>query len=207
MISEKDILEAERNIPQYLTDGLLTKNPGQKQFSTFYITNAKMSFLIAQHLYRLSTDKKTKMQDGFPQDFECYLWVIVTSYYSMFYMANEGLAKLGLKVGEKIAHRITQDCLLVYFLKNKRIAKALLDAYKETKSEVLTVMNVGEEELLKDFQVKAHELVATFARQREKRGESQYDIATSAKQHVAQTALERARAFIQEMNQVVNKIA
>lgn len=206
MIQDKDIQQAEKNVPNYLSEGLLTKNPAHAQFAQFYLSNAKMSFLIAQHLFQISTEPERKKQNGFPQDFECFLWVIVTAYYSMFYTANAALAKLGLKVGENIAHKITQDCLMVYFFKNKRIVKTLLETYKEAKNEVLAVMGLTEEELLKEFQLKAEELVATFAYQRKKRGEFQYDITRSAKEHVAQTALERARTFIQEMNSVVERL-
>ena len=122
------------------------------------------------------------------------------------YIAQAAMAKLGLKVGEKIAHKITQDVLLVYFLKNNRLANHLLDDYKQTKSEVLGLMNVSEEELLKEFQIKAKELIASFGNQRAKRGEFQYDITKTAKQHVAQLSIDRAKNFIQEMNGVIEKI-
>ena len=47
--------EAEKNIPHYLSEGLLVKNPGHTRFAQFYLNNAKMSLLVAQHLHRLST--------------------------------------------------------------------------------------------------------------------------------------------------------
>lgn len=206
MIADKSIGEAEQNIKHYFEDELLKKNPAQAQFAKFYVNNAKMSFQLANYLLNLSVDNETKKSAGFSEDFECFLWVIVTSYYCMFYIANAAIAKLGLKVGEKIAHKITQDILLVYFIKNGRLAKYLLEDYKQTKSEVLGLMNVSEEELLKDFQVKAKELVATFGHQRERRGEFQYDITKTAKQHVAQVSLDRAKNFIQEMIKVIENL-
>jgi len=165
-----------------------------------------MSLQLSNYLQKLSTDSETKKSAGFPEDFECSLWVVVTSYYSMFYIANAAMAKLGLKVGEKIAHKITQDALLVYFIKNNRLAKSLLEDYKQTKSEVLGLMNVSEEELLKEFEVKAKELIADFGHQREKRGEFQYDITKTAKEHFAQLSFERAQNFIQEMIKVIKKL-
>jgi uncharacterized protein (UPF0332 family) len=66
-------------------------------------------------------------------------------------------------------------------------------------------MNVSEEDLLKEFQIKAKELVATFGHQRERRGEFQYDITKTAKEHVAELSLERAKNFIQEMTKVIEK--
>jgi hypothetical protein len=112
MIADKDIPEAEQNLKRYFEEELLKKNPANAQFVKFYVNNAKMSLQLANYLLKLSTDAGTKKSAGFPQDFECLLWVIVTSYCSMFYIANAAMAKLGLKVGEKIAHKITQDVLL-----------------------------------------------------------------------------------------------
>jgi len=53
---------------------------------------------------------------------------------------------------------------------------------------------------------KAQELIATFDYQRRKRGEFQYEIKTNAKQQVAQTSIERAKKFIQEMTKASLKI-
>jgi len=205
MINEKDLQEAEKNVQHYLSEGLMTKNPAHAQFAKFYLNTAKMSLQVAQHLNQLSTNEKIKQDTGFPADFECFIWVVVTSYYSMFYAANAALSKLGLKIGEKIAHKITQDALLVYFIKNNRLAKQLLEDYQETKNEVLNLMNLSEEQLLKEFQLKAKELIATFDYQRKKRGEFQYEIKSGAKQHVAELSLDRAKTFIQEMNKVLEK--
>lgn len=98
----------------------------------------------------------------------------------MFYTANAALAKAGLKVGDKIPHKVTRDALIMTFLKDGRLARTLLEAYQATQSEVLGIMNLNEEDLLKDFQVKAAELIATFDCQRRKRGEFQYQIGPEA---------------------------
>ncbi len=206
MISDKEIKEAEKNIPKYLEDGMLAKNQDNAKFVNFYKDTAKTSFQVAQHLFNLSTDKELKKKIGFSEEFECFLWVIVSSYYSMFYIANAALAKLGLKVGDKIPHKVTQDALIVYFVINKRLAKNLLKNYIDTKNEVLNLMNMNEEDLLKHFQLKANELIATFDYQRRKRGEFQYEIKTPTKQNVAQNNLEGAKTFIQEINLILDKL-
>lgn len=206
MITNKEVNEAERNVAQYLSEDLLTKDKPNIQLVNFYKDTAKNSFQVAQHLFNLSTDKELKKKIGFTEEFECFLWVVVSSYYSMFYMANAALSKLGLKVGDKIPHKVTQDALIVYFIKNNKLAKHLLENYIETKNEVLNVMNMAEEDLLKHFQLKANELIATFDYQRRKRGEFQYTIKNPTKQAVAQTSLDRAKEFIQEINKVLGKI-
>ncbi len=206
MIDEDEIQKAERNIPIYLGEGLLAKDASYPRFVSFFQDNAKMSFQLANFLFKLSTDNNAKKQNGFPEDYECLIWVVVIAYYGMFYTANASLAKIGLKVSDKIPHKVTQDALIVYFLKNKRLAKGLLEDYKATKTEVLNLMNVNEEDLLKEFQIKAKELITTFDFQRKRRGEFQYEIKTGAKQQVAQTSLDRAKRFIQEMTKIIQKI-
>ena len=102
MITEHDPKASERNVTLYIQEGLLKRDPSNIQFAPFYLNNAKMSLLLANHLQTISTNAQAKKQAGFPQDYECMLWVVVISYYSMFYMANAALARIGLKVGDKL---------------------------------------------------------------------------------------------------------
>lgn len=206
MITEKEINQAEKNVALYLQDGLLKRDASTVQFFSFYLNNAKISLLLAEHIYKISTKMQARKAAGFSQDYECLLWVVVISYYSMFYTANAALSKMGLKVSDKIPHKVTQDSLIVYFLKSGRLAKSLLEDYKATQTEVMGIMNANEEDLLKEFQVKATELIATFDYQRKKRGEFQYQINTTVKEHVATLSLERAKTFIQEMNRVIETL-
>ncbi len=107
MITEDDIQKAEKNIPTYLDEHMLSKDPAYSRFTPFFHDNAKMSFQLANFLFKLSTENDVKKQNGFPEDYECLIWVVVITYYSMFYSANAALAKLGLKVGDKIPHKVT----------------------------------------------------------------------------------------------------
>ena len=121
MIGDDEIKKAEKSIPTYLSEGLLSRDADYSRFVPFFQDNAKMSFQLASFLFKISTDGQVKKQNGFPEDYECLIWVVVVSYYSMFYTASAALAKLGLKVSDKIPHKVTQDALIVYFLKNKRL--------------------------------------------------------------------------------------
>lgn len=66
------------------------------------------------------------------------LWVVVISYYSMYYMANAVLYKMGYKVGHKISHKVTSDALIV-FIRNK-LKKSLFEDFEEAKEEALDIM-------------------------------------------------------------------
>ena len=88
-----------RYVKSYLQDGLLLKKLLQEEVLNILAKNAKESLEVAKHLF------KENISD---------LWVIVASYYSMYYYANAVLLKLGYKVGEKIAHKVTADAIIVY---------------------------------------------------------------------------------------------
>ena len=99
MLTSERIKEAEQNTPKYLLDGLLKKRPTDTDILNRYLKNARESFAVAEHLCN---------------ERHSALWTIVTSYYSMFYAANAYLCKLGLKIEDKIVHKITADTLIVY---------------------------------------------------------------------------------------------
>ena len=94
MLDDKKIKEAEDNVKSYLEEGLLTKTNTKQEVLAILLKNAKESLRVAEDIY----------QRGISD-----LWVIVCSYYSMYYYANAVLLKLGYKVGDKIAHKITSE--------------------------------------------------------------------------------------------------
>ena len=89
MLNQNDF---EKNFAKYLEDGLIikTKNDLAKGM---YLKNADLSLSLA--IDCLSSSLKP------------FLWVVVISYYAMFYSANAVLLHHGYKVGDKIAHRVT----------------------------------------------------------------------------------------------------
>ena len=119
------------------------------------------------------------------------LWVIVSSYYSMFYMANAVLLKLGYKVGDKIPHKVTNDALIVY-VKDK-LKSSLLEDYEEIKEEALLIAKN-----------KAEVLIDNFERERKKRGLIQYHTEEYEKVSKAETSLKRAKEFFTELNKLIS---
>ena len=84
MMGDDEIQKAEKSIPTYLSEGLLSKDSSYSRFVSFFQDNAKMSFQLANFLFKLSTDNQVKKQNGFPEDYECLIWVVVVADYSMF---------------------------------------------------------------------------------------------------------------------------
>ena len=83
MLSDRRIKEAESNVRQYLADGLLKKQVNETA-KEMYIENSNLSLETAQKLLSLEN-----------QTYQPYLWVIVSSYYAMYYIANAVLLKIG----------------------------------------------------------------------------------------------------------------
>jgi len=118
------------------------------------------------------------------------LWVIVCSYYAMYYYANAVLLRLGYKVGDKIVHKVTADALIVYV--RGRLKEALLEEYELTKEEALNLAGI-----------RADSLIESFDFERGKRGRIQYQTIEVEKHSKAKTSLERAKAFTREMEKLL----
>jgi len=169
MLDEKRIKEAEINIPEYLREGLLKKIIPNKKIIEILIENAQES---------LNEAEKVKSS----------LWKIVISYYSMFYISNAVLVTLGYKVGDKIAHKVTSDALIVYV--RSKLSKKLLDDYESAQNEALG-------------SIKANQILESFDFEREKRGTLQYSTTETAKKSKAETSLKRAKEFILVMRELL----
>ena len=176
MLDHQRIHEAEKNVRDYLQSGMLKKHPYREEIVTVLLNNANDSMEIAEFL---TEHKKSD------------LWIIVTSYYSMFYIANTVLFKIGYKVGDKIPHKVTADSLIV-FVRDK-LKKTLLEEYENAKNEALPG-------------IKADSLLEEFDKERAKRGFLQYETAAIEKRSKANTSLNRAKNFMFEMEKLLGNL-
>ena len=173
MLTDKRIKEAKDNVKMYISEGLLSKASFDKHVFTVLENNSNESLSVAEILYKGK---------------HSWLWVIVTSYYSMYYIANAVIYKMGYKVGEKVPHKVTADCLIA--LVKDKLTESLIEQYEEMQQEALAG-------------IKADELVQSFDYERKKRGIFQYLTNESAKEEKAKTSLERAKEFVIEMKKLV----
>ncbi|MEA2037150.1 MAG: HEPN domain-containing protein [Nanoarchaeota archaeon] len=176
MLDEKRIKEAQKNVKSYLDDGILSKTSSLREevFET-YKRNYKESFDVADKLFG---------------DNSSNLWAVVCSYYSMFYITNAVLYKLGYKTGHKIVHKITSDALIV-FIRDK-LKKSLIEDYEEAKEDALSVMGR-----------KTDEIIQSYDNEMEKRSVFQYTSTEEIKKSKAKTSLERAKQFIHDMEKLL----
>ena len=178
MLDDQRIKEAESQVRHYVQDGLLKKQTNETA-RAMYLENADLSLQTAQKLLALES-----------KDYQPYLWVMVISYYSMYYIANAVLLKLGYKVGDKISHKVTADALIV-FVRNK-LKKKLLEDYEAAQEDALELMSQKVDTLLKSLDY-----------EREKRSKFQYQMDEQAKRGKALTSLERAKEFVFEMKKLL----
>jgi len=201
MIGTERIEEANRNVKQYITEGLLkVKDETVKKFVRFFLDNAESSLETAALLHKISDDETAKGMLRVSSDFESYLWVIVSSYYSMFYAATALLANEGVKARGEIVHKVTADALMHFFVANKKLAR-LLETYDEAKDVVGEL--IGRQEFLKRIEMKANELIVAFESERRKRSRFQYDTGVLVKKGYATTSLERAKQFVNEIRKIL----
>src|SRR3989338_464021 len=120
MLRNERISEAQSSVRSYLADGLLTKEWFRNIVFETYLRNHRESLLVARKLFNENLSN---------------LWVVVISYYSMFYLANAFFYKMGYKVGSKVAHKVTSDALIV-FMRNK-LKEHLIEDYELASSEAL----------------------------------------------------------------------
>jgi len=201
MIDKERLNEAKRNVKLYMDDGLLRLGDNDApRFVDFFMANAESSLRTASILQEISDENALKETLKVGMDFESYLWVIVSSYYAMFYAATAILAKQGVRATGQIVHKVTADALIHFFGSNEKLAK-LLEQYEEAQAVGLEL--VGREELMKRMQKKANELIISYEGERKKRSKFQYDIGVQAKRGYAQTSLERAKDFVFEIRKLI----
>ena len=175
MLNEERIKEAEVNVRSYLRDGLLKKTDTNKDVMKILMSNGKESLRVAEEI----------QQKGISD-----LWVIVCSYYSMYYYANAVLMNFGYKAGDKIVHKVTADAIIVYI--RSKLKESLIEEYEKTKDEALNLAGI-----------KADALIESLDFERNKRSFIQYKTIDVEKHSKAKTSLERAKEFTKEMEKLL----
>jgi uncharacterized protein (UPF0332 family) len=175
MIDKEKKKEAKKNFDKYLSDGLIKKDSNQTA-KGMYLKNAELSLQLAEECMESSLKP--------------YLWVVVVSYYSMFYIANAVLLNLGYKTGEKIVHKVTSDALIVLVM--DKIRKGILEEYEDSKEDALEIASI-----------KSEEIMAFYSLEMDKRSRFQYNMTESIQEQKAKTSLKRAREFMFEMKKLL----
>jgi uncharacterized protein (UPF0332 family) len=165
-MDEKRVKIAEQNFRNYLDEGKIiqTKNFDNLIYKT-YLRNSFESLNAANQLFQNKTSS---------------LWVVVTSYYSMFYIACAYLYKLGYKSKGEIVHQVVNESLIVQA--RHKIKNHLLENYSEEMEKALSI---------------ADQHLENYEREKGKRSEFQYETTEIVKESKAKTSLDRAKEFVE----------
>ena len=192
MLDEKKTKEVERRIARFLADGIIKKD-NNKKFVDFFLTNSANSFDSAKLLFEASSNAKLQNSLGL-KGFNGFLWVINSSYYSMFYMARAMLEDNGIKINAGMSiHSVVFDAFIHYFYLTGKLHKNIIGHFIEAKEEAAELL--GKE--------KAKGLVEDYYREKDKRGIFTYEMGAIAMQGKAQTSLERAKKFNEEIRKII----
>jgi uncharacterized protein (UPF0332 family) len=104
----------------YLNEGLVTKVSKKEIVLSTFLNNHDSSLKLATKTF---LDKDSD------------LWVVVISYYSMFYLANAYIYSKGYKIGSYSVHKITLDILEEFISTN--LQKDIITLYSLSAQEAL----------------------------------------------------------------------
>ena len=170
-MDEKRIKIAESNFKRYLDEGLIRKVNFEDIIYQTYLKNALESLNVANELFKNKTSS---------------LWVVVSSYYSMFYIACAYIYKKNYKSKGEIVHQVINESLII--LARNDMEKHFLEEYEEEREKALS----ASENLLKDYES-----------EKANRSRFQYETTEEIKESKAKTSLERAKNFIAVIRQLL----
>jgi len=172
-MDEKRIKIAQDNFRRYLNEGLIKQSGFQDIIYNTYMNNSSESLKVAEEIFKNKTSS---------------LWVVVSSYYSMFYIACAYVYKKGYKSSHEIVHQIINESLIVLAMHD--LEKHFIDEYEEEKEKAL----FATQNLLEIYEV-----------EKLKRSAFQYETAGEIKESKAKTSLERAKNFVAVMRHLLGE--
>ena len=194
MVENKKIEEAKNNAIKNINAGLIVKSKDSK-YIDFFIKNAKDSLDSARILFDISIDEKSKNTLGIP-NFDGFLWVINSSYYSMFYMARALLESSGVKIkSDESIHFLVFNALVYYFYSTGKLEKHFIEDFEDAQEESSEIL--GKE--------KAKEMISDYSNEKEKRAKFTYETGEIAMRSKAETSLNRAKKFNEEVRKILGR--
>lgn len=174
-MNEKRIKIAEQNFSNYLKEDKIKKiNYFNEIVYDTYIRNSLESLNVANHLFINNLSP---------------LWIVVASYYSMFYIACAYLYKIGYKAGDEIVHQVVNESLVVQA--RHKIKNYLLENYAEEREKALIIVD---------------NYLDNFEREKAKRASFQYQTTDEIKKAKAKTSLNRAKEFVSIIREILISI-
>ncbi|MFH1977965.1 MAG: HEPN domain-containing protein [Candidatus Aenigmatarchaeota archaeon] len=179
---EMEIQKARKEYEEAIGAGQIKKSNDNKRFTRFFFERSENSLLTANLLYQISNNSEDKTSLKIDESYGSYMWVIVTCYYSMFYMASALISKKGVKVGSSDAHKNVKNAFLRLYIENSDLERRLGMEYTQCK-EI------------------AHDLM----QERNKRSKYQYDVGLNVLKRDAEMSIKHAKNFFEKTRKVIEE--
>lgn len=185
MIDTKSILESRKLIISLIDEGKIKKP--KEGVKDFFMGKAESSLEVSKRLMGLS------------DELDVYMWVINSSYYSMFFAASALLANFDHQINlEQGKHTITYHALVYYFIdQENRLEKYFVEEFQRAQEQAEELLQIQEptEQL--------HEFVSSFKYENLKRKEFTYELGRFAAEGKAKTSLDRAKEFLKVVKDII----
>lgn len=165
MLENKKLKEMENRVKKYIAEGII-RTKGKPEHVEFFLKNSDDSIDSAKALFEISTNPEKQQFLGFTS-FNGFLWVVNSSYYSMFYLTRALLENEGIKIKTDLSiHAVTFDVIVYYFYLTGKLQKELLDDFIEAKEDAAELLG----------KQKADELIEGYFFEKKKRGAFTYEM-------------------------------
>ncbi len=181
MLDNKAIEESTKIIKQLISEqAIVIPETGRK---TFFLEKSRISLVIAKRLLRLQRE----------ENINANMWIINTSYYAMFFAATALLAHHNHTINTEIGiHKLTYHALVYYFVKERNVlTRKVAENYKDSVEDAEELLQLGERRI--------KELVTFLDNEQTKRKRYTYDMGEEAEIQKAETSVDRATAFIDDI--------
>ena len=193
MLEDKKINELKNRMKNFIAGGTV-KTKGTIEFVSFFLKNAEISLATANILAAATNNPEISRQAGY-KDYDGSLWIINSSYYSMFYMVRALLESEGIKLSSEVSiHSLAFDALVYFFYLNGKLEKKMIEEFGEAQDEASKLLG----------QKKAEEIIGNYFSEKNKRANYTYTMGAVAMKNKAKTSLKRARAFKNDIAKMIN---
>lgn len=200
MMKQEDIKKAVKLFKEW--DNSHAWEIPKPEFVKHVKQKAENSLKTAQYLIQLIKNNEVKEILQIKEDYNCSLWIINCSYYSMFFLAQYLLALDNKKMPDNVAetHKTTVLAILYYFiikgsgLEGKENIK--WEQIQESRmSKALEILAEAQEETRELSQLQAKKAVEDLERERKSRARYTYLDTKAMDLAKAELSFKRAKEF------------
>ncbi|MBU0456858.1 MAG: HEPN domain-containing protein [Nanoarchaeota archaeon] len=178
--------EVTLKVKKYIDLEIISEDKSRNKLAKNYLTKARHNFLVSKFIEKGTDSKEVLEILGFDDEFKAYDWIINTSYYAMYMVAQAVLASINIKCEN---HTATPYALEYYFVMKDKLEQEFVDLLRKNQ-DLIDKDDVDKLRSGKETRIKA-----------------QYDVLESMEKEMASTILEDTGKFIERMEKLFEVIS